>query len=117
MVDETPRELAIASVRERLASMAAGFVAQPPQDPEQQLIHATDTRRARGALERALAALPEIEREVVHAIYWGAKTLDEIGKQFGFDPKTAYRIHDRALPKIAKEMIAEGLGAPMKLGG
>ncbi|MEQ8787968.1 MAG: RNA polymerase sigma factor [Pirellulaceae bacterium] len=64
---------------------------------------ADDLLDARSAAEE-LAALPEVQREVVVARLWGGLTFAEIGRLIGTNDSTAHRRYQAALTELRKRM-------------
>lgn len=58
------------------------------------------------AAQRALAALPDDEREVVLLRVWGGMTLQEVGQIVGASIPTVFRRYQSALGRLRQEMEA-----------
>jgi RNA polymerase sigma factor for flagellar operon FliA len=59
----------------------------------------------RTAMQRALAALPERERDLVQKVYYGDQTIEEAGKSLGISKSWASRMHAKAIRQL-KELLA-----------
>jgi len=64
----------------------------------------------RGAMQRALAALPERERDLVVKVYYGDQTIEDAGKSIGISKSWASRIHAKAIRQL-REILAGATGA------
>lgn len=61
-----------------------------------------DERRA--AIENALRALPDEQREVLMLKIWGGRTFEQIGTQLGISPNTVASRHRYALEALRKRL-------------
>lgn len=106
----TGRDEVVIGLQGRLASLAVAAVAERSATPtaEETLIAEDERRRLLAALDGALAGLPEREREVVHAIYVEARTLDAVAERLGVAKRTVQRIHDRAKDQLARGLAHQG---------
>lgn len=106
----SPRDADRDTLRGRLAclaTMAVGDLEPPrPPTPEASLIDAQERHRLLSALERALADLPERDRQCMHALYDDALTLEATAARIGIDKRTVQRIHDRVKKRLAEEIRA-----------
>ncbi|MDX2086331.1 MAG: sigma-70 family RNA polymerase sigma factor [Kofleriaceae bacterium] len=68
-----------------------------PDDTAESPEDAALSQLERARLRRALASLPKREREVIHAIYFEGKSLDDISREKDIGKTTAFRVHARAL--------------------
>lgn len=81
--------------------------ADPGADGGHEAIEQTvTTAQTRGAMDRALATLPERERELVVKMYYGDQTLEEAGKTLGISKSWACRMHAKAIRQL-KEVLLE----------
>lgn len=61
--------------------------------------------QTRAAMDRALSALPERERDLVQKVYYGDQTIEEAGKSLGISKSWASRMHAKAIRQL-KELLA-----------
>jgi RNA polymerase sigma factor for flagellar operon FliA len=71
---------------------------QAEDTPESQLEAAED----RSAVREGLASLPEKERELLEAVYFGGATIEQAGAQLGLSKSWASRLHAKALSRMRK---------------
>lgn len=63
------------------------------------------TAQTRTAMERAIEALPDRERDLVRKVYYGDQTIEEAGKSLGISKSWASRMHAKAM-RMLKESLA-----------
>lgn len=91
------------------AAMAVGISAPRP-GPSAAAPSAEDAEiafaraRARAALERAVAGLPERQRELIERHYWGEERFDHIAESLGISKSWASRLHAMAMEALAKAL-------------
>jgi RNA polymerase sigma-70 factor (ECF subfamily) len=90
------RRPATAYLNEKQMPHASGQVASPID----QVIRAEET----GALDQALARLPELSRQVVHWRQWEERSFEEIGQLLGKSADAARKIWSRAVQQLQREM-------------
>jgi RNA polymerase sigma-70 factor (ECF subfamily) len=54
--------------------------------------HALEESQVRGAIRRAVDALPTLQREVIHLFYWGELSVEEIARTTGM-PEGTVKTH------------------------
>ena len=86
--------------------MAADPAAQGGAEAIEEGLAAAETR---GAMDRALAALPDRERELVVKVYYGDQTIEEAGKSLGISKSWASRMHAKAIGQL-REILAQATG-------
>lgn len=83
-------------------------------DPESMLLEGEaddDLQRARDALERAVAGLPDQDRVMVRLHYWEGLTIAAIARVLRLEQKPLYRRMEMALRRLRASLEAEGIGA------
>jgi RNA polymerase sigma factor FliA len=91
--------------------MAADPAAEGGHQAIEDGLTASETR---GAMDRALAALPDRERELLMKMYYADQTLEDAGRSLGISKSWACRVHARAIRSL-RELLTEdatGRGAP-----
>jgi RNA polymerase sigma factor FliA len=81
-----------------------GDVVEGSADPEAQLI----TARLRARVARAIAALPERERQMLIKHYYEDKQLTVAGQELGMSKSWASRLHARAIEMLRDELADDG---------
>lgn len=64
-------------------------------------------RQLRAQLARAIAALPERERQLLRKHYYEDMTLRDAGAELGLSPSWASRLHARAVQRLHVQLIAQ----------
>jgi RNA polymerase sigma factor (sigma-70 family) len=77
------------------------------------LAGAIDYHRAALRLDRALAVLEGVEREIITRYYFHGHTLDEIGRDAGRSRSWASRAHHRALARLRAAFHLSPHGGPV----
>jgi RNA polymerase sigma factor for flagellar operon FliA len=89
-----------------LAKISAAYVLaavgqaedQPSDTPESAL----EREQQRSVVKQSLDVLPERERSLVEAVYFGGATIEEAGAQLGLSKSWASRMHGKALERLKK---------------
>ena len=68
--------------------------------PESLIADAQD----RGAVHDGLAALPDKERLLLEAVYFGGATIEEAGAKLGLSKSWASRVHAKALSRMRRKL-------------
>lgn len=91
--------------------MASDPAAEGGHEAIEEGLAASETR---SAMDRALRALPDRERELVQKIYYGDQTLEEAGKSLGIPKSWACRMHAKAIRQLKDLLAGEAtaLGEP-----
>jgi RNA polymerase sigma factor for flagellar operon FliA len=63
----------------------------------------------RDVMKQGVQILPERERALVEAVYFGGTTIEEAGQRLGLSKSWASRMHAKALERI-KKYVAGRLG-------
>jgi RNA polymerase sigma factor for flagellar operon FliA len=63
----------------------------------------------RRAVQDALAALPERERQLLQLYYFDDKPLEEVGRLLGLSKSWTSRLHARAITLLNKELVQKGV--------
>jgi RNA polymerase sigma factor (sigma-70 family) len=69
--------------------------------------------RVRAALGRALAQLPQQDRELIRMRWVRECSVREIGETLALEPKALYRRFDRMLRTLRDELVASGITRPV----
>lgn len=72
------------------------------EDPES----GVERMQTRQQVRRAVAGLPQPERQLVEGHYFGGKTLTAVGEELGLSRSWASRLHARAVKLLAEELRA-----------
>lgn len=84
---------------------APEFPAEADWQPDRLCVQA----QLRGALDRAMRALPERYRRVMLLYYTGEMTMKQIGDAMGVNESRVSQIHKAALEKMAAALHSEGI--------
>jgi RNA polymerase sigma factor (sigma-70 family) len=106
------RAHAVASIRDRVAALTAHAIADVDRGAEELLIKRQELGGALALLNRLLEGLTQRERDVLRAIYWDDKTLDQIADEMGVDRKTVWRGHGRVKKQMHASLLEAGLHEP-----
>jgi RNA polymerase sigma factor for flagellar operon FliA len=89
------------------APLASAAYAEPPvpwtvgsEVSDANPLRALDAQRERAAVQRALAALPEAEREIVRLTYWEELPLDAVAQRLRLDICRVRNLHARGLLRL-----------------
>lgn len=63
--------------------------------------------QTRVAMDRALAALPDRERELVRRVYYGDETIEDAGKSLGISKSWASRMHAKAIRQLGEILATQ----------
>ena len=66
-------------------------------------------REASEKLRSMVDRLPEMERRLIHLVYFDGYTLQEAGRMIGFSKSWASRLHAKILERLADDMRRQGL--------
>nr|HEX4319179.1 sigma-70 family RNA polymerase sigma factor [Kofleriaceae bacterium] len=108
---ELSRVEALSRVQDALAAIRVMFTVSLDAASEVPLdqrapAEALDLQRASGRLSRALAALPDKQRELMTKHYWEGKNLLEAGVEMGISKSWASRLHSQAVDKLRALLAA-----------
>ncbi len=95
-----------------VTSLEAEPVAERLADPRATAEARLGDAQAGARVLRAVASLPDKERSLVEAYYFGGKKLEEAGALLGLSKSWASRLHARAVELLRKALTEEGLVAP-----
>jgi RNA polymerase sigma factor FliA len=92
-----PPDAEAPSAPPRPLAPADGEVSRDPEEEAHQ-------RRIAERVRRAIASLPEKERQVVEQHYYGDSSFREIGTELGLSGPWAYRLHEKALAALREAL-------------
>jgi RNA polymerase sigma factor for flagellar operon FliA len=95
------RELdeAIGKISAAYVLSALGQADERAADTPESLVEAAESR---SAVRDSLATLPEKERTLLEAVYFGGATIEEAGARLGLSKSWASRMHAKALSRMRK---------------
>lgn len=85
------------------------LIEDPTGDFEDKVIERTCLADLRQALEKAVAAIPEDQGEMIRLRYKEGLTVDQVSKTKGMEPKTVRSLEHKALTSLRKPEIRSGL--------
>jgi RNA polymerase sigma factor for flagellar operon FliA len=96
------------SVDDILAKISAAYllsaVGQDEQEPRDTPETMLEREEQRSVVKESLSVLPERERTLVEAIYFGGATIEEAGARLGLSKSWASRMHAKALDRLKKNV-------------
>jgi RNA polymerase sigma factor FliA len=89
-----------------LAKISAAYVlaavGQAEDEPSDTPDDALEREQRRKLVKQSLDVLPERERTLVEAVYFGGATIEEAGAKLGLSKSWASRMHGKALERLKK---------------